>query len=76
MAGSQHTRARLRAMSSLWALLFSAIVLPKAAEAQNNVPAVQLPIIPPPAPLDEPELSSEPHEFVSDLQAFCPKSHG
>ncbi|CEJ61357.1 Putative Lipase Atg15 [Penicillium brasilianum] len=63
MARSQQSRARLRATSSLWALLFAGVVLPNAAEAHDSVPAVQLPIIPPPVPLTEPELSSEPHEF-------------
>lgn len=76
MARSQQSRARLRATSSLWALLFAGVVLTNAAEAHDSVPAVQLPIIPPPVPLNEPELSSEPHEFVSDRQAAFPQFHG
>ncbi|GLI81485.1 putative lipase atg15 [Penicillium ochrochloron] len=63
MARSRRSQARRRDISNLCALLLSAVLLPKAAGAHGNVPAVQLPIIPPPASLDEPELSSEPYEF-------------
>lgn len=76
MVRSQRSRARLRGMTSLWALLFSAVLLPKAAGAHDNAPAVQLPIIPPPTPLDEPELSSEPYEFVSDGHTLLIQSYG
>ncbi|KAL2854080.1 Alpha/Beta hydrolase protein [Aspergillus pseudodeflectus] len=63
MARSQHSRARLRGISSLCALFISAFELPAAAGTYDNSPAIQLPILPPPASLDEPVLSPEPHEF-------------
>jgi hypothetical protein len=76
MARSRRSQARLRDMSNLCTLLLSAALLPKAAGAHGNVPVVQLPIIPPPASLDEPELLSEPYEFVSDRRALLIEIHG
>ncbi|KAI2787933.1 putative lipase atg15 [Penicillium oxalicum] len=63
MARLQHSRARQKGKPNMWSVLISALVLPQAVKSFDNSPAVQLPILPPPAPLDQPALSSEPYQF-------------
>ncbi|KAJ5666889.1 Lipase class 3, partial [Penicillium macrosclerotiorum] len=63
MARSQRSRGRLWKGPSFAGLFVSSVLLPTATLAYYDLPALQVPILPPQIPLDGPELSPETHEF-------------